>query len=310
MGVRGTAFLLLLSVMLSTRGFAADTAESTVIRFGISPWFSTNVRFQQTMIQPIVDALRMSSDLSSEYQSAADNVQFVRAAMDGRYDVVFVPANIGALLATESGFRPLVGYHLPQGFAVYVLKGSALSAVNLDSLKGKRVGMPDEFGLIATKALEVFQAQGLLPGGLVVRYEKYDQLVVQLFQNNVDAIVINPEILPLLEPTVRNRLVQIYRAPDIDLKLTHAYLIAPHVPADIASRVIDAFGRFHDNSATRQGIARDGRYLIDKPQRRDLTPALRYADGLRQRLKSGVAQDLKLGTDHVYPGSAYPGTTR
>jgi hypothetical protein len=77
--------------MLPSRGFAAEAVASTVVRFGLSPWFSTNVRFQQSMIQPIVDTLRTSSGLASSYQSAADNVQFVRAAMEGSYDVVFVP---------------------------------------------------------------------------------------------------------------------------------------------------------------------------------------------------------------------------
>lgn len=151
--------------------------------------------------------------------------------------------------------------------------------------------MPDEFGLISTQALETFQMQGLLPGGLDVRYEKYDQLVVLLFQHAVDAIVINPHILVLLEPAVRDRLVQIYQAPEIGLKLTHVYLIAPHVPTDLAKKVEDAFAAYHARSVIRNGIAQDGRYLIDKPTPDDLAPALRYADGLRQRLKSGVAMD-------------------
>jgi ABC-type nitrate/sulfonate/bicarbonate transport system substrate-binding protein len=293
--VRGAALFLMLSAMLAPPMFAAEAVESTVIRFGISPWFSTNVRFQQTMIKPMVDVLK-SFGLASDYQSASDNVQFVRAATDGRYDVVFVPANIGALLTTESGFRPLVGYHLPQDFAVYVSKDSALrsgtlQSGKLDSLKGKRVGMPDEFGLIAMQALETFQKQGLLPGGLDVRYEKYDQLVVLLFQHAVDAIVINPHILVLLEPAVRDRLVQIYQAPEIDLKLTHVYLIAPHVPPDVTKKVEGAFLTYHENSDVRNGIAQDGRYLIDKPTPDDLAPALRYAGGLRQRLKNGVAMD-------------------
>jgi len=288
-GVQRSALVLVLSIMIVTRVFAAEAAESPV-RFGISPWFSTNVRFQQTMIQPIVGALQ-SSGLVSEYQSAADNVQFVRAAMEGHYDVIFVPANIGAMLATESGFRPLVGYHLPQDFGVYVSRDSALRSGTLDSLKGKRVGMPDEFGLIAMQALDTFQKQGLLPGGLIVRYEKYDQLVVLLFQHAVDAIVINPHILPLLEPAVSSRLVQIYRAPEIGLKLTHVYLIAPQVPRAVAKKIADAFAIYHASPAVRGGISREGRYLIDKPTRSDLAPALRYADGLRQRLKSGVAMD-------------------
>jgi hypothetical protein len=275
--------------MLPSRGFAAEAVASTVVRFGLSPWFSTNVRFQQSMIQPIVDTLRTSSGLASSYQSAADNVQFVRAAMEGSYDVVFVPANIGALLAAESGFRPLVGYHLPQDFAVYVPRDSALQAGNLDGLRGRRVGMPDEFGLISARALDTFQKQGLLPGGLIVRYEKYDQLVVLLFQHAVDAIAINPHILPLLEPAVRNRLVQIYRAPEIDLKLTHVYLIAAHVPDDVAHKVQQAFAIYHGSAAVRESISQEGRYLIDKPTQNDLAPAMRYADGLRQRLKKGVA---------------------
>jgi len=291
LGASGLALCLVLGMIFITPVFAAEAAESPVIRFGISPWFSTNVRFQQAMIQPIVDALRSSAGLASDYQSAADNVQFVRAAMDGRYDVIFVPANIGALLAAESGFKPIVGYHLPQDFAVYVSKDSLLRAGNLNSLKGQRVGMPDEFGLIAMQALNTFEKQGLLPGGLVVRYEKYDQLIVLLFQHAVDAIAINPHILPLLEPSVSNRLVKIYQAPEMDLKLTHVYLIAPQVPADIAKKIADTFRIYHESAAVRKGIAQDGRYLIDQPTQNDLAPAMLYTDGLRQRLKTGVAMD-------------------
>jgi len=71
-----------------------------------------------------------------------------------------------------------VGYHLPQDFAIYVSQDSALRAGNLNSLKSKTVGMPDEFGLIAMQALDTFQKQGLLPRGPVVRYEKYDGVTV------------------------------------------------------------------------------------------------------------------------------------
>jgi ABC-type phosphate/phosphonate transport system substrate-binding protein len=285
--------VLILGLMFCLRGFAADAVKpATMIRFGVSPWFSTNVNFQRNMIEPIVTALQTDSGIGVKYESALDNIQFVRGAMDGRYDLVFVPAHVAALLVADCGFKPVLGYHLPTDFAVYVLKQSSASTAGLESLKGKRVGLPDEFGLTTEVAMELFQKQGLVPGNIDIHYEKYDQLVLKLFRGDIDAIVTNPLVITFLEPRMQERIQPVFRSPDANLKLTHVYLIAPKVPPTMVASLRGGLARFYQSPETRQKLSLDRRYeVFANPAESDFEPALRYADRLRQRLKAGVALD-------------------
>ena len=91
---------------------------------------------------------------------------------------------------------------------------------------------------------------------------------------------------------LQERVQQVYRSPDANLKLTHVFLIAPKVAAETERSIRSAISQFYHSAPVRQRAVEDTRFVIFADiTPRDLEPALAYADRLRQRLKSGVAVD-------------------
>lgn len=281
--------LLLAGLVVAAPAVRAAPPATPAIRFGVVPWFSTNVQIQQQAVRPIMDAVQAAAARPVDYRTAADNLQFTRAAIDHQYDIALVTMHIGALLITEHGFRLAQAYYVPLEFGVYTLKTSSIAT--LDDLRGRRVAFPDEFGTTTVMATEAFTRHGLLPGGIAASYEKYDQMLLRLFRQDVDAVVMLPAVVALLEPATRDRLVQRYLSPAVNLPVTNMYLISPQVPPETAAMMSAAIRDYYRRPAVRTSFLRDGRRLVDEVGVDALQPMLHYSGNLRLRLNANVALD-------------------
>lgn len=157
-------------------------------------------------LRPLVDPLRADPALDVDVVVSPSHAAFLRAAREGRFDVVLVPAHLGPILARGGRYETLARATGPRQIDLFALAEGGIHGVA--DLAGRRVALPPAASLASLVARDVLTSHGQLPGSgfRVVESPGQDQAILKVLGGDADAGAAFRSVLSLLEPGLRARL--------------------------------------------------------------------------------------------------------
>ena len=134
------------------------TAEPLPLRIGIMPFNSTLALFK--IHQPIRLQLQETLGRPVELFTAPDYPSYLKDCQAGQFDLLIIGPHLGVMLM-ENGYQPLLQYKTRLQPVIVVKKGAV---ADINSLKGKRIGLPSSLSVSSIGGIKWLQDNGLKAG--------------------------------------------------------------------------------------------------------------------------------------------------
>ena len=215
--------MLVLFMLLS----ASTVYAGDVLEIGIWPYVST-----QTLIaeyHPVQAYLEKRLHRPVQLVTAVDQKTFVQRTQRGEYRFVFTAPHFARYAELDAGYVPMLRPKR-NSFAVFVVKKDS-AFQNIGDLRGKTVTMTQKMTMIAMRALQALQGNGLNPGKNVsVRYAvSHNSAVLDVVRGQSDAAVTGEIIFHQMPQSMKENLRIIARTGETSPMI---YMASPAVPQE------------------------------------------------------------------------------